>query len=197
MQSFDLVLSKAKRTSIDWYEKLVEGNRIPHRGDIIYCRNVSVGAASFVNTDERFAMGQDVCLIQSDDQNQRYLNYFLHRSVMTSQLALIHVGSTFERINVADIKDLLIVVPPRTEQEAIVELLDKQLLDIEWIVENALNEISLLREYRTRLIADVVTGKLDVREAAAGLPEEEDELLPDDDSLPDQIEELSETAEEI
>ena len=32
-------------------------------------------------------------------------------------------------------------------------------------------EIDLLREYRTRLIADVVTGKLDVREAAAELPE--------------------------
>jgi type I restriction enzyme S subunit len=32
-------------------------------------------------------------------------------------------------------------------------------------------EITLLREYRTRLIADVVTGKLDVREVAAGLPE--------------------------
>ena len=33
-------------------------------------------------------------------------------------------------------------------------------------------EIDLLREYRTRLVADVVTGKLDVREAAAWLPEE-------------------------
>ena len=33
-------------------------------------------------------------------------------------------------------------------------------------------EIELLREYRTRLVADVVTGKLDVREAAAQLPEE-------------------------
>jgi type I restriction enzyme S subunit len=33
-------------------------------------------------------------------------------------------------------------------------------------------EITLLREYRTRLIADVVTGKLDVRQAAAGLPED-------------------------
>ena len=33
-------------------------------------------------------------------------------------------------------------------------------------------EIELLREYRTRLVADVVTGKLDVREAAAHLPEE-------------------------
>ena len=31
-------------------------------------------------------------------------------------------------------------------------------------------EIELLREYRTRLVADVVTGKLDVREAAARLP---------------------------
>ena len=35
----------------------------------------------------------------------------------------------------------------------------------------ARKEIALLYEYRTRLIADVVTGKLDVREAAARLPE--------------------------
>ena len=41
-------------------------------------------------------------------------------------------------------------------------------------------EITLLREYRTRLTADVVTGKLDVRAAAAQLPEEaEEEPLPD------------------
>ena len=32
-------------------------------------------------------------------------------------------------------------------------------------------KLSLLQEYRTRLVADVVTGKLDVREAAARLPE--------------------------
>jgi type I restriction enzyme S subunit len=40
-------------------------------------------------------------------------------------------------------------------------------------------EISLLREYRTRLIADVVTGKLDVREVAKGLPEVELQVQPD------------------
>ena len=32
-------------------------------------------------------------------------------------------------------------------------------------------EIELLREYRTRLTADIVTGKLDVRTAAEALPE--------------------------
>ena len=33
------------------------------------------------------------------------------------------------------------------------------------------DQLSLLNEYRTRLIAAVVTGKIDVREAAAALPE--------------------------
>ncbi len=54
-------------------------------------------------------------------------------------------------------------------------------------------EIDLLREYRTRLIADVVTGKLDVRTIAATLPVETDEpdtldeidILTDEDDLPD------------
>lgn len=40
---------------------------------------------------------------------------------------------------------------------------------------DAEHQISLLREYHTRLIADVVTGKLDVREAAARLPNETEE----------------------
>lgn len=44
-------------------------------------------------------------------------------------------------------------------------------------------EIDLLREYRTRLIADVVTGKLDVREAAAWLPEAEKDADMDDEGV--------------
>ena len=44
-------------------------------------------------------------------------------------------------------------------------------------------QTELLEEYRTRLIADVVTGKLDVREAAAGLAGEGDDDLGDSDVL--------------
>jgi len=36
----------------------------------------------------------------------------------------------------------------------------------------ATREIDLVREYRARLVTDVVTGKVDVREAAARVPEE-------------------------
>jgi type I restriction enzyme S subunit len=49
-------------------------------------------------------------------------------------------------------------------------------------ISNADREIQLLREYRTRLIADVVTGKLDVREAAARLPDEAEEPEPLDEA---------------
>jgi type I restriction enzyme, S subunit len=48
------------------------------------------------------------------------------------------------------------------------------------------NEIELLDEYRTRLIADVVTGKLDVRDAASSLPKEP-ESLPAGEHLLDEI----------
>ena len=54
-------------------------------------------------------------------------------------------------------------------------------------VAHAERETSLLREYRTRLIADVVTGKLDVCAAAARLPDEveEPEPLDETDALTD------------
>lgn len=56
------------------------------------------------------------------------------------------------------------------------------------------SEITLLREYRTRLIADVVTGKLDVREVAKGLPEGELQDQPDVEAVYD-AEEAEDDAE--
>ncbi len=61
--------------------------------------------------------------------------------------------------------------------------------------DRASREIELLREYRTRLIADVVTGKLDVREVAARLPDdaEASEPLDEADALVDGDDEAGET----
>ena len=125
-------------------------------------------------------MGQDVCLIRSSSENQRWLNYFLHSKVMSDQLALILVGSTFNRINVADIKALLIAVPPVSEQDRIAAVLDDEQSKIAVAIGNCRREQALLNEYRTRLIADVVTGKLDVREAAVALPEVDPRAVEDE-----------------
>jgi type I restriction enzyme S subunit len=79
------------------------------------------------------------------------------------------------------------LVPPVEEQLEIVSFAEKSTKQQNGAISAAQREITLLREYRTRLIADLVTGKLDVRATAAGLPEEAGE--PD---APDEIEELAE-----
>ena len=60
--------------------------------------------------------------------------------------------------------------------------LEKAVTDVDRAIARARRQIELLEEYRTRLIADVVTGKLDVRDAAAQLPEEpgEEDLIDED-----------------
>jgi len=65
-----------------------------------------------------------------------------------------------------------IPVPPPAEQTAIAEWIKRNTRDLELTIDRARKEVALLREYRTRLIADVVTGKLDVRDAAARLPDQ-------------------------
>ena len=52
---------------------------------------------------------------------------------------------------------------------AIATHLDKVTANINSAIQCAKQQIQLLREYRTRLIADVVTGKLDIRDAATRL----------------------------
>lgn len=90
-------------------------------------------------------------------------------------------------LNVDRIGARAIALPPDVEQQAIVRLIEASCASLTGAVDKAAREVSLLREFRTRLIADVVTGKLDVREAAARPPDESDEPEPLDaaDAEPD------------
>lgn len=85
--------------------------------------------------------------------------------------------------------------PPFDEQAAVVDYLDQSVEILNESVAAASAEIALLREYRTRLIADVVTGELDVREAAANLTDGGDEES-DVDEMTDESDELVEDSDE-
>ena len=68
-------------------------------------------------------------------------------------------------------------IPPEDERAEILIAVNEKTASLNTAISRLEREIVFLREYRTRLVADVVTGKLDVRAAAARLPDEE--LLPD------------------
>jgi type I restriction enzyme S subunit len=81
--------------------------------------------------------------------------------------------------------------PRKEEQESLVSFLDATLNQIDEAISTTFSEVSLLREYRTRLISDVVTGKLDVRDielpaADAEAPEECSDLPDIETALEDQ-----------
>jgi type I restriction enzyme S subunit len=88
-------------------------------------------------------------------------------------IAAAQPGLAVERV-----LNLWLPVPPTAEQAGIADQIEHETAGIGTAMDRAHREISLLREYRTRLIADVVTGKLDVREAAARLPDEPEEPEP-------------------
>ena len=89
-------------------------------------------------------------------------------------------------------------VPPADEQVLMSEDLVERSREMGDALVTANRQIALLKEYRTRLIADVVTGKLDVREAATRLPET-DPLVGDRDRADaiDTVSNLHSTANEI
>ncbi len=96
-------------------------------------------------------------------------------------------GSAQPRMNLPHVGAFEIPVPPRTEQIDIVVSLQADLDRTISINARAEREVALPREYRTRLTADVVTGKLDVRDAVKRLPAETEEPLPPDDPLENDI----------
>ena len=75
-----------------------------------------------------------------------------------------------------------VALPPLEDQRTLLVSLNEVTASLCRAIDRQHVGVALLREYRTRLIADVVTGKLDVREAAARLQDEAEELEPLDEA---------------
>ena len=73
-------------------------------------------------------------------------------------------------IYLEELSSIQVILPNLEEQASIVAYVQMETAPITTAISRLEHGIELLREYRTRLIADVVTGKLDVRAAAARLP---------------------------
>ncbi|MEW2593435.1 restriction endonuclease subunit S [Micromonospora aurantiaca] len=160
-----LDLTRAHRfVGKDDFRDLADDLRRPRRGDIVYSRNASVGIAAYVDTDDPFTMGQDVCRITSADQNQLYLTHFLN-SVATPQLEQMQIGSTFSRVNIGALLELQVPCPPRPEQDRIVARLDEGQRRVDSLHGLLTEQIALIAERRQALITVATTGQIDVRTA--------------------------------
>jgi type I restriction enzyme S subunit len=124
-----------------------------------------------------------------------YFHNLLRTALYTAEYNRLSYGIMYERnrLYFERFKVVPALVPPLAEQRAIVRLIEVETATLITTIERAEREIELLREYRTTLTAAVVTGKLDVRDAAMGLPTSA-EVLPSEDG-PDDADEPDEADE--
>jgi len=120
-----------------------------------------------------------------------YYDFIFHTDVYKQQVNRHSTGivSDRNRLYWDSFKQMPNLSLPRFEQAEIVAFIRSETSGLNVVISRLEREIKLLREYRTRLVADVVTGKLDVREAAARLPDEAAPNIGEDDTeLGDEIE---------
>ena len=106
------------------------------------------------------------------DNKPEFLNFLLNDVGFVATARREAIPSLHQsNLNPTRYGRLPILLPPTPEQKVIVEFVEDSISDVDAALARANRQIEFLHEYRTRLIADVVTGKLDVREVAAALPE--------------------------
>ena len=155
-----------------------------------------VRAASVVEKDTPSLLLQRVARLRPTDRlDAGFLLLLLRGKLFADYMTPIFTGISVPHLSPEQIKGFKVALPPVKEQQAIVSYVDTETSGLKITITRIEREIELLREYRTRLVADVVTGELDVREAAACLPEVE-EVLADETELAEIEESGEELAEE-
>ena len=146
-------------------------------GDILLSVTAYIGSTSVVpDSFEEAYVSQHVARCRPvSGVSSLWLGYVLLSEVGQTHGQLSLYGGTKDGLSLDDVKNYPMLLPPRCEQNRIVRWIERELATLAEASGETRCQIDLLREYRTRLIADVVTGKLDVREAAAALPEEPDD----------------------
>ena len=134
------------------------------------------------NAEDMIASTGFAVFTPSNEIEPEYLYYALSDTSYVDQVTANSVGIAYPAIAETLLARFPVAISPsRNEQRDIISEIKAQSVPITTAISRFEREIELLREYRTRLVADVVTGKLDVREAAAKLPDEVQTLEFEDD----------------
>jgi type I restriction enzyme, S subunit len=117
--------------------------------------------------------------------------FFFHylKSTLRFEALDASAKSTVDSLRLPMLQNFPIVIPPTNEQRDIIQWINRASAPLDDALLGTEREISMLREYRTRLVADAVTGKMDVRLAAQDLPAPTGQLeVTDDEDFNEQTE---------
>lgn len=165
--------------------------RVLRRGDtIISTVRTYLKAIWYINEDagDLIASTGFAVLTPGREVEPEFLGYVIQSSGFVNRVTANSIGIAYPAIAETVLGRFPVVMPPTLEeQQAILAHIKAESAPLDQAIEQALTEIKLIREYRDRLIADVVTGQVDVRSWVPGpddlMAEEDLAALGDDEEI--------------
>jgi type I restriction enzyme S subunit len=173
-------------------EKGLAVSKLFPSGTLVMTIAANIGEVAVLTFDACFP-DSIVGFVPSENADRDYL--YMVFLCMKPELLREAPVNTQGNLNVERIGAMGMPFPPLDEQRQIAKQAESEMAEFDVGIDRLEREITLLREYRTRLGADVVTGKLDVRDAASELPKGAGaEIIDDSAGLNDEAEAADEEA---
>ena len=155
---------------IEKYEHMVfedapsRARRIVKKDDVIISTvRTYLKAIAIIPDKENIIVSTGFAVLTPTKINSRYLGYMVKSDYFTNLVSANSVGVSYPAINSTDLINLKILIPSEEEQNEIANYLDKEILNLNNIINKVSDNIALLEEYKISLIHHVVTGKIDIR----------------------------------
>lgn len=135
-------------------------------GDYLLSCSASTGTVSIASEEVVGAIPYTGILRlwkRSGDINMEYVRWFMQTRDFRDQIAAHQSGVGLQHFGPTHLGRFTMLVPPQGVQRSIAESLRNQSSETRKAIGAIEQEIAAMQEYRTRLIADAVTGQIDVR----------------------------------
>ena len=139
---------------------------LPQYGDVFMVKSgATTGNVARVQTREEFNIWSPLAVLRPDKTitTTDFIFYYMKSTAFFNSVEINWSYGTQQNIGMNVIKNLKFLLPSLNEQEVITNFLNKTTQNIDDIINKIKIQIDFLEEYRTTLISNVVTGKIDVR----------------------------------
>ena len=153
--------------SLEKYKELMEFTVFP--GDFLITTRGTIGRCAIVPRNAEVGILHP-CLMRLQINKRQVVERFLEiliadSEIIFEQLNIKSNNTTIDVIYQETLKNVVVFLPPFSEQYAIADFLDRETAKIDALFGKVKEAIEKLREYHSALISAAVTGKIDVREA--------------------------------
>lgn len=150
---------------ISWDKYYESPEIMVKKGDILMAQRGSLGKAALVREDIGHAtINPSLVLLNSIAMNEVFLYYYLVSSSCLAYIDLLNTATAVPMISQNQIENIFVPIPSGKEQKQIADYLDRKTKEIDETTIMVSTQISDLKSYKSALITEAVTGKIDLRE---------------------------------